>query len=458
MGFGLIFAGTLFFLNFNVGIVDFLPDVIGCLFIIAGLDKLRDLDGRFEYSHRLTGYMTAYFALKLVISVIQRNYTLPLTFMASVIETVYLIVFFNSLYGAVEYTAERHGGKFMTKTVTERRKNPKTGETESVPKVIDLANRAAVMSFIFAIAKGVLTFLPETVELIGQKDELDLSYNAVRFSAALAKPPVMLACYTAVIVAAICYIVIVGGYFRRIRKDSIYIGSLKKVYSEEILTDTKLFTERAISRGFVFIFAGLVFLCNFHIDSVDVLPNAVGYILMFFGFLTFRRQSSKKSRAPYFIIPVLTAVSVCTAVIYAVLDTSIKYKGTVGVNSASAEIVSGRGVLAIGASALAENILFTVMFFILFGCIVGLPFSKGLPGMSGTLALLKTTVCVYSVLAVADTVAVFYKVYAALNFGGGKITDAHDFTHLAIRAAMYISIIVMWRGLAKLREKISLYV
>ena len=50
MGFGLIFTGTLFFLNFNVGIVDFLPDIIGCLFIIAGLDKLRDLDGRFEYA------------------------------------------------------------------------------------------------------------------------------------------------------------------------------------------------------------------------------------------------------------------------------------------------------------------------------------------------------------------------------------------------------------------------
>ena len=315
MGFGLIFTGTLFFLNFNVGIVDFLPDIIGCLFIIAGLDKLRDLDGRFEYAERLTKYMTAYFALKLILSVIQRNYTLPLTFMTSVIETIYLIVFFNSVYGAIEYTAERHGAGFMTKNVTMRKTDVKSGKTEVVTKNIDIANRAAVMSFIFAIAKGVLTFIPEAIDLFGQMVELVLSYNAVRFSAALAKPPVMLLCYTAITVSAICYIAIVGGYYGRIRRDGEYIGSLKKRYEEEILPDTKLFTERAIGRGFALISAGLIFLIDFHIESVDILPDFVGYLLIFMGFLVFRKQSLQKSRVPIFVIPFLSAASVCTAAI-----------------------------------------------------------------------------------------------------------------------------------------------
>ncbi len=457
MYFKLIFTGLIFFLNFNIGIVDILPDFIGCLFIVAGMSKLRDIDGRFEYCHMLMKYMTAYSVLKAVISVIQRNYTLSLTFMACVIETLFLIVFFTNFFGAIEYTAQRHGGSFMSGVVMTRTKDKHTGKTQVVPKMVNFANRASIMSWVFSIAKGVLTFIPESIELLGHTDELDLSYNANRFSVALAKPPVMLLCYTAIAVCAICFIIICGSYLLKVSKDSQYISALCNLYNEQVAPNRKLFISRAIGLGFVLIFVGLVFMLDFKVEYLNMIPDALGYILLAVAFGVISKQSEYKGKLAYVCAIISITVSVFNTYYMYINESTIKYKGTAGVTYVGESVADGSACMV----TLVGNLIESFAFVILICCIVKafrkLPFSKATGDIGIHTIILKASAILFALCSTADNFLTLAKAYFAIN-STNIISDVHDFSHLAVRVSMYLFLILTARGFMKLKEWVSLYV
>lgn len=457
MGFGLIFTGLMFFLNFNIGIVDLLPDFIGCFFIMGGLRRLRDIDERFAYAFRVTGYMAAFSALKLVISFVQRNYTLPFTFIASVVETILLFAFFNSLFGAIEYTAERHNGLFMTKTVTIKTIDKATNMPKVVQKNIDISSRAAIMAYVFVLARGVLSFLPEAVELIGHRDTLDLSYNAVQFSAALAKPPVMLLCYTLIIIAGICFIAITGKYLLSIRKDTSYIESCLGFYKENILTDKKLLCERSIASGFMFIFVSIVFLLDPIVEHINLFPDALAFATLVIAYYIFAGQTQSRKALVTCLGAVGGVFSILSCYLYAVCNSHIKYRGTVEVVHVPTIVESGHAVWILLALSAIEAVVLCCIAFLILKCITRLPFSKELDGVGFNLTFTGVSLFSFAVLSVLNTVAPLYKAYAAINTNH-IISDFNDYAHLVVVFAMYVALILTANGFYKLKSQISLYI
>lgn len=457
MKFGLIFTGFIFFLNFNVGIVDFLPDFIGCLLILAGLSKLRDIDGRFDYAFRLTSYMTGFFAVKAVVSLVQQNYTLPFTFISSVVETIYLIFLFTNIFGAIEYTAQRHGGTFLEGYVPVRIKDKKTGKVTTVQKHVSFSNNASIMAFIFSIAKGVLVFIPESIELMTHTDELDLSYNASRFSAAIAKPPVMLFCYLVITIAAICFVIIVGSYFRKIRADKAYISSLCEMYDRDVRPNVKMFITRSLVVINALIVIALLTLPDFKIEYFNVLPNVISYVLLIFAFVMISKYADT-SRIPCIVsLAMASCVSVFNTWYLFTNESTLRFKGTVEVLSAGEAVADGSACIVTLIGNAIELALFVIAMVYLAMTFKKVKALRHESAIKCSIAPIVVASFLYAVSYCADNFLVLYKPYVAINTTG-LITDANDFIHLVAKAISIISIIVMIHGFYKLKEWVSLYI
>ena len=111
MGILCIFIGILFFMNPFFRMLDFMPDLIGCILIIIGTTKLSYIDHRIDTARRLTKYYAGVSALKIPLSlyfaVYEKGYLLPGTFAFSVLEAMLMIGIFTSLFGGLEYITAR---------------------------------------------------------------------------------------------------------------------------------------------------------------------------------------------------------------------------------------------------------------------------------------------------------------------------------------------------------------
>ena len=126
LGFGLIMLGMLFLANFDIAVIDFLPDLFGYLLISAGISQLAYLSPKFEQSQVYFKRMIWVGLAKLVSIIWLFMFTndlerpvgfLLFTFIFAIVDFIILVPAFNNFFEGILHVSTKFDGEaaFVTK-------------------------------------------------------------------------------------------------------------------------------------------------------------------------------------------------------------------------------------------------------------------------------------------------------------------------------------------------------
>lgn len=328
MNIGYLIAGCVFLLNPTVNLIDVLPDVVGYLLILKGIDKLSDLDGKLYSAKKKLKAAAWIAAVKFLVMfltpVMDSTWYLLFAFCFGILEMIYGIPAFVELFGGISYLEMRYtnhktrrtedakprfGGTF-DKTefdagtsyfeLYERR-----GTEDAAPSFEEMisfsdgtaklcvsdagfasrtgdkteylyeSDEARVISVIFMIVRAVCACLPEFTALFsiepGARD-----YTGTRSVFAVLLGAVSL-------VFGVIWFMRMFRYFTVFRRDRRFVSVLEEKYETEILRDELLWVKRKTSAfcslsivAFIFFmcmpFSG-VLIANHALDSFFFMPE-----------------------------------------------------------------------------------------------------------------------------------------------------------------------------------------
>lgn len=261
---GLVFAGLVFLANPNFNLLDIMPDFIGAILIMTGLSKIYMYDGNFEDARKSAKFLLWISLLRLVLCFFttsggRRDYLVPFTFIICVLEAIYMISLFKGLYLGLEYTLMRSGSERLTKKT----------------------NEAFTMSFIFVIGSRILEFAPQICEIYAQDAELDLSAGAsFKMSMAQMKMYVLGACLVCGFILGMIYLFITADTWIRVIADKNYAPFLGSKYEEYLLCNREEYMASKISTIYFLVTLSFVFFFDFYIDGINIIPSAIGIIIL----------------------------------------------------------------------------------------------------------------------------------------------------------------------------------
>lgn len=343
MGFGLIFAGMVFFFNPCINIIDILPDFIGCILISAGLYRLADVEDRFfaarQTVNRLIPIYILKFFLSLFIPVAWKSGLLPVTFIYSVGEIILMLMLCTTLYGGIEYVSNLHNGDIHLKSV----------------------GNVSKLTIIFMIVKNVLAFIPEAF-VLGKDPDLDLSYRAKPSQTLLEAKPFVIVFFTAAVLifGIFCFTENLK-FFKKLAADKKFNANLYEIYKENVLDNSKKLNRRRFGRFFILMAIGAVLTYDVVIDAVNILPDIIAYSVMFAAVICLGAKKESIQTGVLFVP--LALISAASFILRIFLDSGVNYAmhtESYLVNRNSL-IESGNAVIIGGILAAVEAALF-VMF------------------------------------------------------------------------------------------------
>ena len=269
MGIICIFAGILFFTNPSIRMLDYLPDVIGCILIIIGTSGLSCIDGRIASGRKYATYYlfvsAAKLPLSLYIALKAKDYLLPATFIFSILECILMIGIFVSLIGGLEYLSSRENCE------SRHFKN---------------SENASVICFAFSIARAVISFAPELFSLGTQKDSFDYTFSPTpEQEAALLKPYAEVLAFVIIFIFGIYFAVVCGKYLLGLFRDSDFRNALMQRYRSYLSENVDTVNLKRVRCAMVLFFFALLFMFNQLLDSVNIIPNTLAYIFLAVGSL-----------------------------------------------------------------------------------------------------------------------------------------------------------------------------
>lgn len=278
MGFGFILTGLIFFFNPNINCLDLLCDFFGCFFIIAGLSKLSLVDEDLAFAKKKAFHFIFISLLRFVCASFvfagNSDFALTFSFIFGVLDIMFLLSFFKHLYSGIDYTSKRLCNSVSQKKVSE----------------------AYTMSFIFVVVTRILDFLPHSLDLLKQEAELDLSHNAqYKMPIYQIKPFVNVVCFTCSLILGVIFLYVLVSFFASLMKNKEYISALKDAHSQRLISERDAIISKKLSRIFICLIIGFVFLADFTIDAINILPDFVS-VCLFFGALcyAYNIQGNKK--------------------------------------------------------------------------------------------------------------------------------------------------------------------
>jgi len=295
MGIISVFIGILFFMNPCFRLLDFLPDVIGCILIIAGTSKLAVIDHRIENARRYAVYYAFVSFMKIPLGFYifthEQGYLLPATFVFSVLEGMLMVGFFVSLIGGFQYLLSRENCD---------------------DKHLKLSENASVVCFIFAIARAVVSFAPEILSLGKQKDSFDYNFTATAdMNAAYAKPYAEILAFVIILIFGIYCAFVIGRFLTAMRRDRDFIASLGARYDKYAEDNVETMNLRKVRFALLLFFLAVLLWFNQILDFVNIIPNTFSYVFMILGTVyMIKKLVCEKLRSTLFVYIPLIALSV----------------------------------------------------------------------------------------------------------------------------------------------------
>ncbi len=289
----LILTGLVFFFNPCFNMLDVLPDFIGAILIMAGIGSFIYFDSGFADAHRYAKYLLWISVLRLVLCVWttsgHRDYVMPFTFAAVVLEAIFMIAFFKSLYYGAEYTLMRSGSKMNPKFISE----------------------AFTFSFIFTLVTRFLDFAPHIADLAAQDAELDLSHGATfKMPLAQLKTYLLAACLACALILGVIYLFVTAKAWIKLIRDKEYRLFLKEKHKGFMRDERDSYVTRRVSFAYVLMTVAFAFTASFYIDGINIIPSHIAVILFFASSWVLVSLYGKKPKVALFAA---AFVSVCVS-------------------------------------------------------------------------------------------------------------------------------------------------
>ena len=263
IGYKRLLVGFIFLLSPDISIIDILPDFIGYLLIISGLSVLADIDDRANdaknLAKRLLLLAFVKFALQFYLPSLEKTNLLLVTFSLAIIDVILIFPFVKELFHSIDYTATRQGIQISSKKNTEIK----------------------LLVGFFLILKDVLMVAPSVVSLFDPSETGDFGNDVWHIDfTALFNVLTVLAFFLSIVVFVFMTVKTII-YFASLAKNGDLMSRLWSNYENTVLSVPEKVISKNIKASSVLITVAPLFFIDFYIDFTEVLPSAIGFILIF---------------------------------------------------------------------------------------------------------------------------------------------------------------------------------
>ncbi len=281
MGILHVLLGICMFFEPSFNMFDILPDILGTLLIIKGLSKICLVNEDFFAARKNAQRLLIIFAFKVVFCVFaaaHTDYLLPLTFAFGTLEIIYMLSFFKNIYVGLDYTLQRYSDNKYSENVSS----------------------AFTMAAIFTVVSRVCAFAAHIPQIFIQDASIDLSYKAsTRIPMTYLEPYIRLFCIIISLIVGIIFVVITVKFFAKVIKDKKYINTLKEKYTQEKELKREVLLSNGIKTSLVLCFASFLFLLKFSLDGINVIPEFLGFALLYLAFSKLSKLSGQKRKGAF---------------------------------------------------------------------------------------------------------------------------------------------------------------
>ena len=293
MGIGLLGIGLFFLLNPTVSIIDVIPDFIGYILMAAGLDMLADMEDHFASAKKSYVLLAVISGIKtlccLILPFIDGTFIILLAFVFAVGECVLFIPAITNTIGGFHYYGLRYESESCYGIY-------KKAKVNGVEKNVRVRSTGAVLTYAYVvfIIRALGYVLPEIPTLfvnsqMGVINAYDIDWT-VYIPAFYALAGIV------TLAVGIPQAIQFRRYIKGVEGDTKLIGTLEKLYEENILPDKGHFAEKKTAAVWVLMLIASVFCFNIYIDYVNCLPGGVAGI--FFAVAALLMKDYSKSALP----------------------------------------------------------------------------------------------------------------------------------------------------------------
>ncbi|MBQ3870468.1 MAG: hypothetical protein II777_07945 [Clostridia bacterium] len=304
MGSGLVLLGLSFFIIPSFGMIDFMPDFIGCALIMKGLSKLSTQNGDAERARDRFKFLLIITLLRFVMiiplaMISDEMTTMLFVFSFAVAETVFLILAAFPLIEGVNHVSSRYGCE-----IPERRYND-----------------MKIVFPLFAAARAVLVAAPELTVLTNPvyRDVIDVT-ELDKPTLYSAKNLVFAVCLGISLFIGVVFYISACGFFSAPMKDKAANEKFIADYNADIAANPVRTVCKNVKTAALLIVSGTAFLCTLHFYGLDVLFDLIGFALICAGFAVLRNYSPYAKKA-LLVSAAAAAVSVASAVLSVYIST-----------------------------------------------------------------------------------------------------------------------------------------
>ena len=303
-----IIIGLIFFINPNITFFDYVPDFIGCIFIIHGLKKASlicyDIKDSYAAFRNLLWANAARIPFYIIFLLLRGDQTLLLlfNFIFSAIESFLLIRGFYKLFAGFSYLAMRTDAN-----------DELYEDNESHQAIYSRINDAKVLTTIFIFLRVFCSIVPD-LTVLSSTEYGDVTSQGIHTLAGF------FVIFEAVgfvisLLYGILWFVFMRKYLLGINGDTEYLKNINRKYNNFVKKDPFVIVKDALFMFFVIITAGASFSIGLRFDGVNLIPPFIGSLFFIWAALTMRKYYSKSAKK-MFVNGMIYAVVSCVSWIY----------------------------------------------------------------------------------------------------------------------------------------------
>ena len=276
-GIGMLIGGFMFLFNPEISVIDILPDFIGYALICAGLANLSDMYYQFADAKRgfskgiliSVAKLVSFIVLIGLFSYSERPVGMLLfTFTFAVLEFVFLIPAYRSLFEGFLYAAQRlDSNSALRYAYTDSKQEKilnKYKDSGEYPQ--NLTQKAYKRATCFVIVKNILAVAPELTSLINNNQYTYI--GLLRFFSV-----------TICLIFGLFFLIKAVRYFVAIKNDKIFMEQLREKYKCDVMPRTHIFTQRGVSALLTCGTVTALLATNIYSEEINVIPNFLFFLL-----------------------------------------------------------------------------------------------------------------------------------------------------------------------------------
>ncbi|MBR6650970.1 MAG: hypothetical protein IKL36_06120 [Clostridia bacterium] len=294
LGMMLIAVGMFFLINPTVNIIDVIPDFIGYLFIISGLDRLADMEDHFAGAKKNFVLLAVISAAKtvscLLLPVIDGTFVILLSFVFSILEALFFIPAVVNVFGGFHYYGLRLESKAcygIYKSVFEKDEN---GNKVKAEKRVCSSDSVMAFTIVAFIVRALCYFLPQVPTLFSYGDSAVIN-GGYRIEWTYFIPHMYFLCGVLVLAVCLPWALRFARYIKGIANDEKLVSALEKSYMENIAPNVNYFAGKKTVTVSVLTIVAAVFSFSIYVDYVNWLPSGAACLLFAVAALMLRKTS-----------------------------------------------------------------------------------------------------------------------------------------------------------------------